>query len=743
MNLMRAGRVLGVLCVFGLVVVGIPIASPGPNEGDEWAIPDGSDDHALQFFFNPLPVEPAILPTSPEMAHADLRAVKINGEDETGFLVTFVVRELRVSPSDTLGAEVASYNLEFKIATSPLQYELRTRIWGSGPTPDAGSTFVAHDAWAYLVMCTERFRCDWPSAGPVTLDDESNEIRVWVPKDALMGLGREEREPIPGAPKNLRSGDQLTDIVATALWESPGECVIFTCAIGLVEASDRAPNTGKAPAYALKTNTANSVVSVKIRDGDPFLGVQKGVNQSIQFTLNNRGDAKRIVPLTYELAGAKEKLAQYAVWGPPTVSIPAGEHRNFTLNLDVKPGADLNDQVQLLVRGTSLGHPEELAYAKASLLPGAALGPAANTLYFHGFYEGPGPPLDQAASAFCANPIAPRCHYGFLSPLADDPQESAHGRIQGGRDVSPDGSLVLRFWVPLPSDLVAPIAFDATKPIEMDLKFIAPVDTSAVTVQAMIVYYSREEDGVLFDSTQTGTIGPSGSLIQLSGVPLLPSTSILPAGTWMATEIVVAASAAPGGAAGVLGRQIDLLAEESKIRLPLTELPVDLKPTAIPKAFQFSLISDREEFVNAGEARLFNVSLLNQGSSVQRAQLKAATPAAGWRTEILPGQVFDLSPGDSVAVGVLVHAPETAKEGDRAEVQLTATATDGSMAAMNLTALATSFDVPNDAGTYRPDEEAQSKLVVPAGEDAPGLEALAILMVLTGLAVGLRRRPQV
>lgn len=703
------------------LVLALPFLLPSAataSEGD-WEVKDPAGDAG--------PFGQAA-PSGPLGASADLRSVRILNEDEVGFDLVLAVTELNVAPGGaTCCVSSLSFDVAFKIGSSPAQYWISAEAEG-GPAADASSSFfvVAATARAYLDVCNHH---DCTGNGlPVAFDDAANEVRIHVPKDDLLGWGGHDRDSPPaGLPETIRPGDRLSDLHVDSRLDEPGFSAF----------EDRAPDDGAAPPYVFKAGTANGVVGLSWPERTDAIPVRVGANRSVPFTLTNRADGRRIVQLSYELQGPDDRVRNYHPWGPRTIQLAAGDTRNFTLALRADAAALSGDGVRLVIRGVSLAHPDEVAYASALLEPGMELGPGANVLHFFAMPRPQfGEPVD---AAFCSVPHSVlNCRRGFLSPLEEDPNAIA-GTIQGSSSPSATGVWhYFDLWLLRP--VGTPIAFDPAVPIETTLRLTAPVPGSYL-VHASLEWGHEEDRGTVVESSAPAELSPSGTDVVLTGVPELGEAPYLPEGAQLELRVEVSADLSPTADAAFVAGGVEIVPAGSAIKLPLVELPASLRTEASPSAFQLSLKGSPDEFVNPGEARLFNLTVLDQAPEAHDLRLAAAPDRTGWSAEFLPGSVYRLAAGDTVRVGVLVHAPTDAKEGDVALVRVNGTDEAGGVGSVLLRVIATKgVDLPDDAARFHADEDARAKLVAPHAKNTPGPELVLAEGAIMGLGLALRRR---
>lgn len=739
------------MALFVLMAAGVPATgaaqeAPRPATPD-WTLEDGAGDIS--------PADsalPAVVPENPAMAHIDIVGATISNEDEMGLLFSILVSELRVVPDAfSPGFSYAEYQVDFELEGSTAGYSIEANVYGSSLSPDPTSFFAARFAYGWLCLEIDGDGC-YSQPVNVYLDDAENAIRIWIPKASLLGSGDYGGGSFGGGmsrsfsssssvrPQNITAGSRLVDFHVESRYDSRNGVCIFLCPPA-PEFYDSAPDDGTSDPYVLKSGAANSVIALHLQDFAPKLSVEAGANTTHVLMISNGAAAKRLVKLTYALEGDPGQVANYAVWGPPAVQVPGGEVRNFTVAIDSRPDAAITDDVRLVIRGVSVGREDEVALIAKGLAAGLALGPSNNVLYIQARDSSRfGPPAD---AAFCETAFI-SCTDGFLSTVKEVAGTSASGQLETwGRPTGPD-SFEEEIFAGLEQTLPAPVAFQPDGQIEMSLHLVPPHDTPDVQVSATLYYaYAAGDDhffDMLFEESATTDLSAAGTTVTLTGPARLGGNPIWPTGTYVDLRITLSTSGGTGAPAFALGGT-KITTGESTIRFPLTELPEELRKPKVPSPFQLSVLGERDMFVNPGEARLYNVTVLNQDMARHRAVLEAKTDVGGWLIEVLPGASYDLEPGDAIKVGVLVHAPADAKEGDVSIVRLNATDEAGSLTFLTLATTATTgYDFDDDKLNFKADEDAEARLFRPGAKDTPGLSLVAGLASVGAAWVWTRRR---
>ncbi len=698
-----------------LLVPLVHVSAQGDPPSSSWIVPDDSGDYGV-FVSSPAPV-----PSNPAASSVDIVELRIENEDAAGLTLAVIVDELRVGAAGASNGDSLDLAVDFDFGPESLYYRIWVDLDGA-TEPDASSIFVAapDGHWSEMVICGGD-GCIYEPV-EVAVSDEDNAVRIWIPKASLLGYADpDELDDRPRQiPATIKPGDLLSDIRVTTDY---------------FPLSDVAPNV-EAPPYSFQTYAANTVLRIYGADAAQTMPIQAGVNQTLTFNLMTTAAAKRLVQLEYSLQGPG--AGKYHVTGPATVNLPAGETRAFNIALDAAPDASTVDEATLILQGASVGHPEEVAYLKLGLLPGALLGPSSNVLYLHDVHWANF--VDAAPEVTCNGIVFGTCDEGVLSPLQGDPKWSDDRRIHGYRDFGP-GTFTNTFWIYSPDRLSAPVNFADDGTIETVLKLVPPTAVTGARIEAHFAWWDGEDYETFFGAQTTSDLQTAGTAVTLTGPAQLGGEKFLSAGTGFTLYVRIAGQLSPTFAAAWGAGGIEIVPVESQIRLPLIDLPEELRNDVLPSPFQLLTQGDHDDYVNPGEARLYNVSVLNQDLLAHRLQLSNVIDHSGWVAEVLPGTTYDLASGDLITVGVLVHAPTDAREGDSAVVRLNATDENGNSISILLNTTATAgVDLPDDAGRFRADADTEDKVIDDGAVDTPGFAGVAAILAAGFLVRRISRR---
>lgn len=713
-----------------LVLLGASLASPAADAQDaetDWPYEDPAGDTYFRDKESGVQGPPSAL-----NAYADLTRIDLGQETDVDFEATFTFVDLKPYWGEltwaagwiTGGFDVL--HLRFQVRGASIAYDLQTYLY-HGDTSEAPGVGTLLGP-SQLCLRAGEGKCYWQAAEP-RIDYQANTITIKVPKLGLLGRlptfdeegeekNRTHPEPPPGTPKLLDPGTTLERFRATY------ERYYAFSPTGWY---DEAPNSGNMPTFVLQQPTANSRVAF-ITPQIPVVAVEAGTRTLVDVGVENRIGFKRILNLTHTLEGPPEAVSKIHVKLPPTVTLNRGASVNLAFVVDAEPGLRPHDVVNLTLRGQSLAYAEEWAHLKLQLAPSISPSVESPTLYFHGKRWSQDP-----TDIWC---LLAACTDTWFNAYDEDPAADPEAQESGWPELD-QGDPRLEIRIPMNPLSARPIAFDASKPLQTHLRFKSPVPVdlhATIRLSTKLMEVAHEEKEIHVD--------PAGSLVDFSLAPAAPSL-VLPAGVdgRLTLEILLEASPTnPAGVAAITSNQIRFLTKDSSIALPLTQLPETLLQGSPLAPFTLRIPEElQEDYVNSGEARLFNVTILNRGDRVDTVHLMGTLDQASWKLELLPGNSFRLNPGESILVGVLVGAPGDAKEGSTAAIRLNATS-DGwpdepSFLRLTLT-VTNQVPLSDDAGLFHADPDTEEKLLGDSGprHNTPGfgapLVALTVLLFL-------------
>lgn len=760
------GKPLLALVGLALVLGTLPVL-PGAGAVDAapWHIDDAAGDQTLHADVL-VPGPGAPVSSNPVSTSTDLRGVTIEGETPLGLWVDFQVASLKVKASphsgvsyrcagaggsansgyDPLGG-MADFEMDFGLAGTAFVYQLHADVYGSWTGTDTGNTFIAGDANAYLCVDQKggRFGGLNTQAAQATLDEATSSVRVWLPKESILGVGPPPFANFFGStgtdrprPASLSAGDRLTDFAVSTRLDAPivGPVLFFPPYF-----EDHAPDAGKAPDYTFASSAANQVISVHVGDGKGLLSIVPGSNQSVPFSLENQGAAKRIVKMHYSIDGPKDKAGAYGVVGPAAATLSGGSVANFTLALKSPTDAAAADHVALVVTGEAVAGEGDTAYARVEVVPGPVLAPGHDVLFLHGRQD-PSTSSSEAATVCIVQPAL--CGDPFFSTLEKDPGAADPDRAWMFMLPTGPTNPMTAFLPTVGQDvgLAAPVALDPAGTLDLGLSVKAAADLGSVRWDVTVSSTSPGEpsERMVAEGGADAAVGASSATVTIRMPAEVRDHPLLPAGSKFLLRVTATVPASPGAAASLATGGIEVDGGATRLRLPVVPLPDDLRLEALPLDFQLSVVGDHQDFANSGEGRLFNLTLLNQVAEVRDVRIALSELPAGWTAKVLPGDAFRLQPADTLRLGVLIIAPKDAKEGDRASVWANATREGSKPVGVKLTLVVTNgVDLRDDSHRDLVDPDAKARLLEAKKKDTPGLEAVPVLAALAALAWRRRR----
>lgn len=713
----------------------------------DWKMEDGEGDVYVYDKQTTLTV-----PSNPANSHMDLLRVQIDGENEAGLWVTFLLKDFKAGmPGLFLFAGQDTLRLDFEIAGYPIEYSV---LVTSINTLDAVSHVGYVTSFSEASLCLKRANGDcFYETLELLIDDEANTMRILLTKAALVGQGRQgfsfscgffgcggfdfSKRPPVGTPTVLQPGDKLTKFHASYGSNSEFNPGWY----------DEAPNQGDGGEYVLRKTMANVKIAALLPEGFEQ-NVESGATTKFDVIVLNRATTRRIIELSHELEGSAENASKFRVTLPPSLTVPSGEARNLTVTLTTAAGASSLADVRLVLKGTSMGFSDETLHARLRLVPIVSLSPENPHLYFHSRNrELTGGPLD---TPICT---AFGCDSGWFNANPNDPRDEKVD-ITGNIAFFNDGLNSNRYFevgsgmgsdrwyerVPL---ALRPITFGNDQAIQIDLKLKSdtPVDT-----ELKVDLAATFSGSLIASGTQQVSVSSSGTLVSMSMLPASIDLTLPPEDTALSLRLtfVFQATSPHSMAGGNLPTGLRLVPAESGIRLPLVDPPESADRGTPNALMRLNPLGDRDAYVNPGEARLFNASMVNIGPDADVAHVTATVDLPGWIVQVLPGQDYRLGSGESVLFGLLVHAPPGAKEGDSAIIRVNATsdAAPNERGFLRFTAIATSgLDVADDSHAFKAHEDAQAKLIeAPSSKGSPGFEFVPLLAVLSLWVALVRRR---
>lgn len=747
-----ATRPLLTSILFLLATLAAALPSPAPAQAADppWTIPDATGDANPFGPFSPVPV-----PQNAASNPVDIVEVGITEEDEMGIEFYVKVAGLEGDPTRVLGNNNNQYDIEASLQGTKIHYEMEWWVPAPGPTENPSGIEPTAGRFCFRIEDDNDFRGCLEQNVEATVNWDENLVRAYVTKSALMGLDSVDHVPT-AFPPSLVKGDQLVDVFAQAQG-------------GFGGFYDTAPNDGPSPnPYSFKTDAANTKIRLAL-DVDPneiiiteptgpqggggFPGpaqsapanqvsVTPGASTVVPIRVENTNSLKRIVNLTAALEDDAQ-AAKFRLQLVPSVQVPAGEARVVNLIVNATGETQHRDTAAIVLRGTSVGFSEELAALRIIAVASVPPGPDRQTLYFHARENTNQDPL---STAICL--AFPFFCFGDRATWMNTLQTDSLANIDDAMSVRDNGFFVFdggnaRFDfefeldTPLSSDLVmdtsgvitAVLSFNADQAfpadLSMDISTISGLEVAAGTAQ--------------------GTLG--GSPVTITAVPLNDRERVSTSDEGLRVHFTVRASIAGPGAASQLPN-FAFVPSESTLTFPFIEDPnatiMNLPGGA--SVINLQLAGEDSEYVNPGDATLFNATILNEGTEADEADVSFTVSDAAWEVTILPAEKFNLEPGENVLIAVLLKAPKDAPENQIVQVTLNATSPKNpqGISQLRFTAIATTqIEIEDRSDEYVVSEDDKDNIAQQEKKnETPGAGAVLAFVALSvvGLVVGRRRR---
>lgn len=722
-----------------------------------------SDDSGDVFVFGQSAPVPAT--SVPPTAPFDLVELGITDEDETGMTFHLAVVDFQGAvtvPIINGGRE--AYSLYAVLDGSTINYRL-TWFPRLPEAADAPTGIEPVDA-SFCVDVGEEGSGgpDEPPEGgsyygsecyyqnvEATVDWDTNRLSAYVTKSALMGLEPVDAVPPPAELPQVALGSRLSGIYAESGRFFP------------VPMSDRLPNEGGIPEpYVFQTTSANLKIRLGLDQGETavapgegeepreygYLGTEgaksvgevsatPGIPTLIALRVENTNAAKRIINLTASLLDGDSGGWKFQI--APTIQVPGGDSRVVNLIVNATAGVAHRDQAIVLVRGQSLGFPDEVAATRLTVTASVPPGPDRQELHFHAAPETSDTFTGTACAIFrCTGDEA------WMNTLATD----AKGTLDDGvsfQDQRIFGPTAVQFllWFPLDTPLPRDLLLDVETPIELQLGFSTPAEFPA---QVAVDVYTTGSYKLVATGQSSATIS-SSTPVELSFLPLRDSARISVDDERLQLRLTVTVNTGGPGAAA-LGPDFKFVPSSSMATFPFIPDPMATAVSVLagPAFITLAPGSDVEQFLNPGRTKIFNATVLNEGIQLDTVQLDIIHDNPKWSISVVPGSRFALPPGDGAKFALLVRAPEDAQENDQIRILINATSSldPNVKAQLHLAAIVTKgMDIPDEADLYQADAESKSKVITrPDGGRAPGFEAVLILLAMTVGLLALRRRRQ-
>ncbi len=737
---MRPTRLVLLLLILPLVTPAVEAQTKGAGD---LSATDGSGDVSLG------PQAPGGfppgMPSSVVTDYLDITELKVYQETVDGIRISVSLKDLE-KPAFTFSSHFVEI-LFGSQGSPPVSYSLRWQqvyFTTSGPTddnstPEMAPTFCFYAAPQQTGSCLRQRVVGW-------MDFETKSLVGFIPKASLLGSDPLSPEFQSPTPVSLGKGTRLSNFTV----ETYGDFW-----------SDRLPDTGEAGPYILQEATANERLRIRLYQNEtaepmdpyaqyyayapqptdfPEVPIEPGAPFPIALEIQNLNGAKRLINLTFEFLAANQ-AAKWQVRLAPSLQVPGNETRVVSLIVNATDTVKHRDSTLIRVVGRSVGFPDELGSQTLKLVASVPPNPSDDTLYFHAIRYQSGAPIDTC------NDLGPfsGCSGGiYLNTVEDDP-------IATGDDVPASGSFSSIFSGTNGNFVQGSTTFQFT--LEQALARDLVLDVNKDIIGEIQVGASQPFDGSLELQMRAGDLPIGGTSVAIAAadsqkpipftfLPLIDAARI-PAGSLIGFQLRLSYSYV-GTSAALIADPPGIIPKGSFVTLPIIPDPLGNNVTIGDNSLlSLTVKGDRDDFVNPGESRAFNVTLLNEGADTDNINITGYVDQGKCAIQIKPGQRFRLDGGDSARLGVLIRAHSEAKEGDRcqARVEAISETNPASRAVLLLEAIVTSgIDLEDDSENYTADAESAQKVQRDEPNGTPGAGFAASLLAALGVLVSRRRR---
>lgn len=751
-----AGRALALaVLLLSSLLPGVLPAGTAQESAAPWELKDPVGDVRPGSYGIEVPVS-AGQPT-PVTNEVDIVGFTVTQDDLEHLEVRVSLVDLKAPGTYTDQYPLEGYDLEvrFSIAGTSIEYLLRAEFKGPLRTSLAKENPLRPSLVRFCVFEGPREVGCQRDVLEGLLDPGKNQITVKLPKSLLLGF-------TPSGVRFVDSKLQLSPVeegTLLAKWNTKLLHWRYVPAYPIwinIQLSDTVSesSSGAVP-YQLRSGVGNQLLRLRPAGnntgplparlpyspggGGVLVAVDPGTPQTVLVRVENAGKERRLVNLSAAFA-TPSSASDWQAQAPGSVEVPPNATRNVTVVIQAKPGLQHRARADLLLTARSIGRPGEFGFLRLVLLSSHSPKPDRSDLRLHA-----APPVatgsasclplescndlvfwmnleaEDAAATADAGGVAPqddlfggltsfglwRSHFMLDTPL------SRGFRVEEGKAAGVKVTLSGRN--PFTAEIAA--ALYLTKPTESCLR-------------------NCRDDILLGRATTSGEIKASPTTFEFP-LPLSSKVKAKPLDfVTLRLVIEVGKVGVPDVAANVLG--VSFYPKASQVRLPWAAG----EDTEVPRGpLRLYANLSGPEFVHPGRSRLIEARLANEGNGPERVRVTVTNVTEGWKATVQPAERFLLGVGESVALGVLLRAPDGAKEGDFGNATLEAVPENGTAprARLRLQAIATrAGNLPDDAGAFKADEDTRKRVLSdPAGKSpGPGI----VLAVLAAALVLARRR---
>lgn len=674
------------------------------------------------------------LPAAERIPYLDLTQVQFRDLDESTLELRLRNQagfKLFQDATAIFGGEEASFDVFFSVPGS---------TGGSAPILVSVESFhyrtesnVPQTDWvvAGARLCLPRpgpsGTCDFFASEFLSHDIVDGELVIPIPKLMLTQQGHDA----PGAgaaalAPRLSAGDLVSEVWARGISRANP---YFTVSVGGSEGAelvDRVPDTGFGSfPLAYPTSTDD------LRITWPQSGLVAGEPNVLAVQVENLAPAKRIVNFSLEMQrSSTDQPWTYAL----TPQVTLGAHRAANLTLRVEPPA-LGDAGRVWalfrIRADVITQPGTVALSDQGVVASDPLDLDHGRFYVHGGY------VDFSGTEL---PTLFKFGSGWLSRVADDPDspEQPIKMYPTGFFVAPGFPVELRLPLYSADGIPNPARLRPDEPISFAFEL-----TSTIPLDGELEIQAHVGDEVVASHRGPVSLATSSSVVQGELKTLPTFTGFDPENGSLRLDVYFRKSGADANAFGALFlmglAEVTVTPTKSWVDFPV-ERVFPLVPAEVPYDVALAPAEDLDAFINPGRTQVFEFDLRNEDDVRVRVDVAAENVSReDWSADILPGTRYGLEPGGSARLGVVVAAPNSAKEAEVMRFQVTARDVDNrSLLSSASVRLITTSGVDIDNETFVPTDQDLGALEKrPRGSPAP---SGALVAALGAAALLLRRR---
>lgn len=681
-------------------------------------------------------------------AAADLVGLTVTESADT-FAFALKVGNLKASPEAPF-AEATSYYVHFLVRDRIYQVVMFRALDPTG-APFYFSNLRAYDPGRNAYYTLE-------NNGQITADADLGLMTATYPRDLFVDT--DGTAPMPELPFTNWHVAATSNINTQGCNIGFGPVPSTPCPTFV--AIDRMPDAGNGTLTfpivlgAVQTGTArlSSLIPTRTSNGEATTFV-------FQVTANNLGDRADTFSLTNSAppAGWEAKLPA------PHIDIPAGGKVVFPV-LVTTPFQHTHGTLQhFQVEMRSLSDDSSVGRLQLGVRYAQPPQPAGhhNQLYLHSEdLTGTDPANTVFSTAFNGGPFTA----AFMNAEPTDKNDAGVG-VEGqfnGFNLSPTPVSYYEWTIPLSPGLELGLDFDVNAACpECVLAF--PIKTTqpltAATFSGEIVHYSapnrtsgnnrgislrgQGDDGrvqtvvakLLRSAPMDIPVNSAGNQIKLV-VKALPEGDYVAYQKGASLELHLNMSFTGADPTFVGPAPRPMLEPGGVLQLPLLEYHDQVDQIFASSTVALVANGAQDRVLNPGKSALYNLTIENNGNDTATFKLDLSGTNAQWSHMLTPTGDVRLAAGAKAAVAVVVTAPTASKQGDAADLVLSATRADD----LNVRSLARLFATVDTKADHPDDMPAISGLdeQLHPKKSSPGLELLPLVAALAAMVLVQRRR---